>query len=288
LFDGYFGGLLGWRFAFFAPSIVLGIVWVLFLWLQRNRPEDVGLPPIEDYHSEPETVVEKQTGSPDETEGSWKLIVEVIESPMIILLSISYFFMKMARYGILLWTPLYLSETLKTGMSASGAIGGLFELAGLISVFLAGVASDKLLGSRRNPITIVCVLLSAVLLWTLGSLPYSRWAIGGGLFAIGFLLFPPDALVAAMAAVDFGTKKGASTAVGLVNGLGSFGAMLGGILPGFLHARWSWNAIFSMLAFSLLISALLLLPKWNALPATSASIRRERKLAFENGARAKR
>ena len=57
-FAGYFGQVYGWRYAFFAPAAALLIVWVLFYLFQRNRPEDVGLPSIEQYHGEPEAKLE--------------------------------------------------------------------------------------------------------------------------------------------------------------------------------------------------------------------------------------
>ncbi len=40
-----------WRAAFFSGAAIVAVVFVLFLLLQRNRPEDVGLPPIERFHS---------------------------------------------------------------------------------------------------------------------------------------------------------------------------------------------------------------------------------------------
>jgi OPA family sugar phosphate sensor protein UhpC-like MFS transporter len=84
---------------------------------------------------------------------------------------------------------------------------------------------------------------------------------------MGLLLYAPDSLVSGTAAVDFGTKKGASTASGLVNGCGSIGAILGGTIPGFFQKTWGWDGVFTLLAGSVLLAALLLLPKWNALPS---------------------
>jgi len=48
----------GWRYAFFVSAAVLFLIWVLFYFLQRNRPEDVGLPPIKQYHGEKEAVID--------------------------------------------------------------------------------------------------------------------------------------------------------------------------------------------------------------------------------------
>jgi OPA family glycerol-3-phosphate transporter-like MFS transporter len=264
---GYFGAQWGWRYAFFAPAGILLIIWVLFLRMQRNRPEDVGLPSIEVYHGEKEAVLEKSETPVEEPEGSWKVIVEVCRSPMVWLLAAVYFFIKPARYAILFWAPKYLNERLGTNMLQSGALSGLFELAGPLSVLAAGVISDRFFDARRNPLSVICLILLAAVLWELDRLPATGLMLGGCLFLIGFLLYAPDSLVSGTAAIDFGTKKGASTASGLINGCGSVGAIVGGTIPGFLHDRLGWNGLFQVLAVSVLIAGCLLLPKWNARPS---------------------
>ena len=40
VFAGYLGQHFGWRYAFLVPAFVLLVIWLLFLLLQRNRPED--------------------------------------------------------------------------------------------------------------------------------------------------------------------------------------------------------------------------------------------------------
>lgn len=268
IYAGYFGGLLGWRFAFYAPAIALFVIWILFLLFQKNRPEDVGLPPIEQYHGEKISSLSKPDESlTEERDGSWSAVLEVLRHPMVLLLSAVYFFMKPTRYAIMFWAPKYLNERLGTNMAQSGALGALFELAGPLSAFAAGLISDRWLGSRRNPISVICLLISAILLFALDKLPATKLMLGTCLFLIGCALFAPDTLVSGTAAVDFGTKKGASTSAGLINSCGSIGAIAGGTIPGFLHTRWGWNGVFLCLATTLLIAGLLLLPKWNALPS---------------------
>src|SRR5207248_6402745 len=46
LLAGYAGDAFGGPHALFLPAAALAIVAILFFLLQRNRPEDVGLPPI--------------------------------------------------------------------------------------------------------------------------------------------------------------------------------------------------------------------------------------------------
>ena len=269
IYAGYVGERLGWRYAFFIPALTLLAIWVLFLFLQRNQPEDVGLPPVEEYHNENPDMPLLQAAAQPPPEGSWKVILGVLRNPMVMLLAAVYFCLKPTRYAILFWGPKYINDKLGTGMAASGFLSAMFELAGPFSVILAGFVSDKIFSSRRMPVSIICLGLLAFVLFFLDKLPATRLMLGGCLFLIGMLTYAPDSLISGTSAVDFGTKSGASTASGLINGFGSVGAIVGGTLPGFVHKAWGWQGVFTMLAVAVLVAAVLLLPKWNALPTES-------------------
>jgi OPA family sugar phosphate sensor protein UhpC-like MFS transporter len=274
LLAGAVGQKFGWRYAFFIPAAGLFVIGILFLFLQRNRPEDVGLPAIERYHGELEAVVQKGDRPVDEPEGTWKVIGEVARNRMVLLLCVVYFCLKPTRYAVLLWGPLYVHDRLGTGMKDSGLLSAMFELAGPLSVFLGGLLSDKVFGSRRMPVSVICLFLLGGLLLFLDHLPRTGWMLGASLFLLGFLTYAPDSLVSGTAAVDFGTKRGASTASGLINGCGSVGQILGGSIPGFFQKQWGWNGVFLSLAIAVFVAAVLLLPKWNALPQSAANTNR--------------
>lgn len=269
LLAGYFGDKYGWRAAFYAPSIALGLIAALFYLLQRNRPEDIALPPIEDYHGEPQAVIAKGDAPAQEPEGSWRVIRQVMSNRMVILLALIYFLIKPARYAILAWGPKYIHARLGTGMAQSGMVSAMFELAGAPGALIAGYISDKLLGSRRMPVCVVSLFLLSVGLFSLDRLPGNRWLLGGCLFLIGFLLFAADSLIVGVSAVDFGTKKGASTAAGLINAVGSLGGMLGGSIPGLVNQKWGWSGVFGFLGAMIFLAGLILLPRWNATPASA-------------------
>ncbi len=86
---------------------------------------------------------------------------------------------------------------------------------------------------------------------------------------IGLFLFGPDSLISGTAAIDFGTKKGAGTAAGFVNGVGSLGAILGGYLPGVLTTENDWTTLFYVFLVGILASAALLIPLWNTKPTAA-------------------
>jgi OPA family sugar phosphate sensor protein UhpC-like MFS transporter len=263
----------GWRYAFFVPAIVLFFIWVLFFFLQRNRPEDVGLPPIEEYHGEKEAVIDPAETPAAEPEGSWKVVSEVLRNKMVWLLAMVYFLVKPTRYLLLYWSPVYINELLGTGTASSGLLGSMFDLAGPVGTLAGGLISDRVFRSKRIPICVISLFLLAIFMLAFRYLPATRVAIGSGMFIIGFLIYIPDSLVAGVASIDFGTKKGASTASGLVNGLGSLGQIIGVTLPGWAgkvlgKGHDIWNPIFLWLGIALAVAGCLLLPQWNRMPPT--------------------
>jgi OPA family glycerol-3-phosphate transporter-like MFS transporter len=265
---------LGWRYAFFVPAGGLLLIWILFLLLQRNRPEDAGLPSIEQYHGETEDVIVPQEAPEAEPEGSWKIVAEVLRNKMVWLLAGVYFVIKPTRYLMLFWSPVYVNELLGTNTATSGFLGSLFDLAGPIGSLTGGLISDRLFKSKRMPVCVISLFVLALLMVTFRFLPATRLAVGAGMFAIGFLLFIPDTLISGAAAMDFGTKKGASTASGIINGSGSIGQIIGVTLPGWAgnlvgQGQDIWNPIFLWLGVALAVGGLMMAPQWNRLPPTA-------------------
>ena len=191
-----------------------------------------------------------------------------------------YLLLKPTRYLILFWAPVYLHTRLGTGAFESGVLGATFELAGPLSVLAGGYLSDKVFHCKRIPISVICLFVLAPLLLFFDDLPPTRIALGLGFFAIGFFIYIPDSLVSGAAAIDFGTKRGASTAAGTINGFGSAGAIIGGMLPGLVQRSGGddadiWSGVFASAAASILLAGILLLPKWNALPPTAGDAKGE-------------
>lgn len=193
-----------------------------------------------------------------------------LQDRMVLTLGAAYFLLKPARYAILLWGPVLVSERLPAvGKVGATVIPISFGAAGVLAPMLIGWLSDTLFRSRRVP---PCVLALAVLTGAL-ALFMPLTATGSAvvmmavLAVIGLAVYAADAMISCVAAVDFGSAGGAGTAAGLVNGCGSIGAVLGGLLPGFL----SGTALFHGFAGAALVAGLLLLPHWNRRPATPSS-----------------
>jgi sugar phosphate permease len=260
-----------WPAAFFAPAVVMFIVILIVAFFMRNGPQDVGLPAIEVYHGEAEPVVLKGAAPEEEREGTWKVIGEVLRKPSVWLLSVSYFAVKLTRYAITFWGAKYVNETLGTDAKFSAITVMTLPIGGALGVLFAGYMSDKCFQSRRIPMVVLplIALIACLAIGQVVRIPNMQMmAVYFGL--IGFFLFGPDSIISSTAAMDFGTRKGAGTATGFVNGVGSFGAILGGYLPGKITTETNWSPIFYVCIGGLIFSALILSPMWKMMPPTAA------------------
>jgi MFS transporter, OPA family, glycerol-3-phosphate transporter len=257
-----------WPVAFWGPAavvaVVLGLTWILL----HNRPEDVGLPPIEAYHGERESLVGDESPAEVAPEGSWKVIGEVLATPSIWLLALSYFSIKLTRYAFYTWGPMYVAESLGSDAYVSAMTAAAMPIGGLVGVVSSGYISDKVFGARRAPVTVISLVVTAAIM-LLGLTPIrSVWMMASFFFLVGAFLFGPDTIISATAAMDFGTKRGAGAATGFVNGVGSIGGILGGFLPGYLTTEGDWTPLFVVFLVGLVLSAAMLVPLWNTKPAS--------------------
>ncbi|AYN16629.1 MFS transporter [Pseudomonas monteilii] len=249
-----------WHAAFFSSAAVVALVAVLFFILQRNKPEDVGLPAVE---PEPQSMA--LAGNLCSV---WAPLKEILRNRTVLTLGLAYFLLKPARYAILLWGPVIVFEQMPSvGKVGAAIIPTAFELAGLLGPIIIGLASDKLFGARRMPACVISLVLLTVTLAAFMAAMHtgSVMLVVALLFVMGLTLYGPDSMISGAAAIDFGTAKAGATAAGFVNGCGSVGAVLGGLLPGYFDGV----TVFIVFAGCALFSALVLLPHWNSRPAST-------------------
>ncbi|MFL4491660.1 MFS transporter [Streptomyces sp. VTCC 41912] len=262
-----------WHAAFLVGAATLAVVLVVFLLFQRDAPPDAAPTASKTAASKAAaSTAAASTSAPPAAarRAPFAPYRAALQDRMVLTLGAAYFLLKPARYAILLWGPVLVSERLPAvGKVGATVIPISFGAAGVLAPMLIGWLSDTLFRSRRVP---PCVLALAVLTGAL-ALFMPLTATGSAvvmmavLAVIGLAVYAADAMISCVAAVDFGSAGGAGTAAGLVNGCGSIGAVLGGLLPGFL----SGTALFHGFAGAALVAGLLLLPHWNRRPATPSS-----------------
>jgi len=254
-----YGVFDSWRVAFWAAAVSLFVVWILQVLFQKNSPADVNLPDINTYHG-----IDTDYTTEDEESREGKLTfrqeLKIITSDRtVMLLGLVYFLLKPARYAILFWGPFIVYEHFQdSGKFAAATVPITFEIAGVLSPLVLGYISDRYLGSRRYKICIISLLGLSLSLFAFPIFlaTNSLFLVGVSFFFIGMMQFGPDAMLSSTAAIETGSHNRAGTVLGFVNGAGSIGAILGGIIPGYFKA----DTAFAILAAANLTAALLLVP----------------------------
>ena len=261
-----------WRVALFSGAVVVAGVFVLVFLFQRNKPRDVGLPPIEEFHAAETQEIAELDHTPasetiaEETGTMRSALMSAVREPMVRSLGAAYFLLKPARYALLFWGPVIVADRIPDADNLEATVIPVaFGVAGIIGPIVIGRISDKLFKARRMPAAVlslavlVVVLALFIPLTATGNTPMMIVLLA----VIGLTIYAADSMVSCVAAVDFGTSKHAGTSAGLVNGCGSVGAILGGLLPGYLGT----GALFYGFAAAAFVAMLILLPHWNRMPA---------------------
>lgn len=174
------------------------------------------------------------------------------------LLSIADFLLKPVIYATVFWTPVLVRDALPTlTSSAATALAGVLGLAGLASPVLAGFLSDRAFHGQRGLPAILGLAGCTIMLvaFPLAAASGRWWLLALALLFLGTALYAAESLIVGVAAAEAGGTR-AAQAVGIVNGVGSFGGILGGLVPGFL----SGPHLFALLAAMSLLAIPLLLP----------------------------
>jgi sugar phosphate permease len=253
----------GWRRGFWIPGLLLFAIALIYVFFVRNNPSDVGLPEVED---EPTPAPPSASGvdAPVAVGASRSVMREVLADPTLWLIGAMYFFLILTRYAFLFWLPLYMTQHLKYSPEDAGYTSSLYELVGFLGAIIAGYASEKIFDSRRFPV-------GALMLWGLAltSLILPRLSAMGhlwnavGISLVGIMTYGPDTLMSGAAAQDVGSKEGAATASGFIDGIGHLGMIASPFVVAFVTAHYSWDILFYLFVVLSVIAGALLATKWN-------------------------
>jgi OPA family sugar phosphate sensor protein UhpC-like MFS transporter len=241
---------LGWRRGVWAPALLLGLMALVFLrWAPETARASAG-----------------QTGS------TLLRLRDVFGNARIRTIACAYFFIKLSRYAMLFWLPLFMVERLGYSAEEAGYTSSVYELAGFGGVLLAGYVSDRLFSGRRFPVAalslgalaMVCVFFPAAS----GLHHAGNWL---GIALLGVLTFGPDTLLSGAATQDEARRDTAASAAGLVNAVGSAGQLMSPLLVSAAASRWGWDAVFYLLMACALTAAFLVTSRWTAAPAPAVA-----------------
>jgi MFS transporter, OPA family, glycerol-3-phosphate transporter len=245
-----------WQWVFRLPVLLLAIACVLFYFIARNRPEDLGYEPTPEdpAHAKPVTAKGLE-------ENSLHRYTAVLKDWRFLLAAMSIGFESLARYGLIIWVPThYMGENWR---EAPGAL--LVTLALPIGMAFGalstGYLSDRVFKANRSiPIAILMGLATIVLLLIYVVPPDMKIAGLVLLFLAGFLVYGPQSCYWALCPDLLGRYR-AATAIGVMNFSAYLFAAAGEPLIGWvIDTTGTTTSIFAVLAASCALGAILILP----------------------------
>lgn len=251
-------------FVFFIPAFILLFWFIIDIFLLRDNPSQAG---YKDFNT--------GDASSGEEETKFKLsdiLRRIFTNKVIIIVGLIEFCTGVLRNGVMHWFPIYSKEQIKL-VPESASIwdfwlnnwGIILAIAGASGGMLAGWMSDKFFGSRRAPVA--GILYTSILAATIVMVfSLNNPLILGILVAsISVSVIGTHGMLSGTATMDFGGRKAAGTAVGLIDGLVYLGTGVQSISLGYItSSNWAFWPVF-LIPFAA-IGIFFTITIWNAFP----------------------
>jgi MFS transporter, OPA family, glycerol-3-phosphate transporter len=296
---GWIVSQFGWIYIFLIPAFCIMVMFLVDLFLVKDKPSQAG---FTDFNT-------GDASSGDETPVNWHyLFRKVFTHPVIVTLALAEFCTGFVRQGVMLYFTEYYKEVHAIPIQAGLYWWGGFAvtLGGIAGGLICGYLSDRVFHSRRPPAAFVFYIGQIVFLLLLGFLPGQRLLLAGNPAAatwfghtpgqIGAVvllgltcmwIFGVHGMLSGTASMDFGGKKAAATAAGMLDGIQYVASGFTGFGLGWVLDRWNWDGVrtsaetaarmpvdahvwvLSIVPFSI-IGALLMIRLWHATPLKGA------------------
>jgi OPA family glycerol-3-phosphate transporter-like MFS transporter len=252
---------------FAAPAALISLMFVVDLFLVKDKPSEAGHEDFDTGEAANADDTVNRVGPVKVTD----VLKRVLTNPIILTIAAAEFCTGFVRNGLLLYFRDYLVEVkhIVPGSDLLANVGWGITIGGFVGGLIGGTLSDKLFQSRRPPVAMIYYLLQ------IPSLLWLQYAASPELAValVGFnctWIFGVHGMLSGAASVDFGGRKAAATAAGLLDGIAYIGSGLTGFALGYVidpkHGGWGvWT--WCIIPFSMM-GAYLMSRLWNAQAST--------------------
>jgi OPA family glycerol-3-phosphate transporter-like MFS transporter len=221
---------LNWRWIFRLPVILMLLGGIVVWLVARDRPSRLG---FADPKDEKTTGAAEIVEAPPPNETARQRYGAALRNGRLLLAGLAIGFQNSARYGLLVWVPVYF-----LGPNIAGSALGKWVSVGLpvgmaLGALASGWISDRFCGSRRSGVIASFMGLAALAAIAMFFLPPGHWFGLPLLFLCGFFAYGPQSTFWALAPDLLGRAR-TGTAVGVMNCFAYVMAGLGEPLIGWM------------------------------------------------------
>ncbi|HEY1815113.1 MAG TPA: MFS transporter [Kofleriaceae bacterium] len=209
---------------FLAPAALIGLFFVLSAIWVRDTPADAGLPNFD--------VEDASSGDDGPQLPAMKIVWKLLSNRVILIIAFISLTNGFLRQAVLKWWRSFAGGVGLKGTFFYDHWGMVSCVAGITGGMFAGILSDHFFQSRRPPVATVLfaiILVGAFILLT--GLP------PGVGFVVAFMAMSVigiNGMLSGVASQDFGGRRNAGTATGLIDGFVYFGSAIQGLVYGHL------------------------------------------------------
>ncbi|MDR1150181.1 MAG: MFS transporter [Clostridiales bacterium] len=253
-------GLNAWRLTFVIPGLIGIIYSFIILTSLTDKPQTVGLPPIEEYSNDT-LPVKKETGM------SYGFAIKkyLFTNPMFWSLSLAYIFIYYVRFATLDWGTMFLVDHCSFTQADAASVLKWMPLIGAVGGILSGYLVDKIFKGKCTPVVLISLLISALSCWQFyihaSGVHQAHGIFLTTVFAalIGFSIDGPQNLVGGVQISRIVPQEAVSAATGLAGLFGYLGSILSNLGVAWLTENFGWKSVFSSCILASIIAALLVM-----------------------------
>ena len=227
----------------------------------KDSPQSCGLPPIEQWKNDYPDDYDEKTAEKDLTTKEI-FLTYVLKNRLLWYIAIANVFVYLIRYGVLKWSPVYLSEVKHFDFKGTAWAYTVYELAAIPGTLLCGWVSDKVFKGKRGLTGFIFMILTTaavVALWLNPATPADQVAEYAGkswiynpyqltdfilMTTVGFLIYGPVMLIG-LHALELAPKKAAGTAAGFTGLFGYLGGTVSAAaVVGWAAQHYGWDGGF--------------------------------------------
>jgi len=203
----------GLAWVFLVPAILLGIFWVIDVFIVRNTPGESGQ---KDFDT-----ADASSGDDGPRLGAVQVFKLMLKNPIIMTIAGVEFCSGFLRQAIMQWFRAFAKQTNEILGLKDGFIydnwGLLLCCAGILGGVVAGVISDHVFGSRRGPVAawLYGVMLTGAITLTF---LYKTPILGLLVIMMSMAVIGVHGMLSGTASMDFGGIRNVGIAVGIIDG----------------------------------------------------------------------
>ena len=231
---------------FFIPAVALLVFAILDLIIIRDMPSGAGFKDI--------YTADASAGEEDKPTKLRDLLKRVLTNKIILTIALIEFCTGILRQGVMQWYPIFINgPALSDAVKGSALVifmqsrwGGMQLIAGVLGGMIAGYVSDKVFKSRRGP---VAAILYGIMFFSTILMAFTVFGaqnlLAVAVVAISFCVIGTHGVLSGTSTMDFGGRKAAATAVGLIDGSVYLGTWFQAWGLGLITSKnWNWWPIF--------------------------------------------